>query len=73
MATYEYVCSGCGPYDVALPMGGATPYRDCPECGGPARRIFSAPSLSRVGRALAEALDREERSRDAPEVVRDVH
>ncbi|GII57686.1 hypothetical protein Pth03_60750 [Planotetraspora thailandica] len=70
MATYEFQCSACGPFDVVLPMGTASPYRDCPQCGKPGRRVFTPPHLARLSPALAGAFAREERSRHEPEVVR---
>lgn len=69
MATYEYVCPECGYFDVHLPMGTAPPARSCSTCGCDARRVFSSPNFSWVPPALSTALDREEQSRDAPEVV----
>jgi putative FmdB family regulatory protein len=69
MATYEYLCPHCGLFDVHLPMGTAPPSRGCSRCERGARRVFSPPSFSRVHPALSTALDREERSRDEPEVV----
>ncbi|WP_455432870.1 FmdB family zinc ribbon protein [Streptosporangium soli] len=69
MATYEYCCSECGPYEVRLPMGTASVSGVCAKCGHPARRVFSAPHLSRVPSALAVALAGEERSQDEPVVV----
>jgi putative FmdB family regulatory protein len=69
MAIYEYLCPGCGRCDVNLPMGTAPVFRDCPGCGRPARRVYSAPNLRRVDPGLAGALAREEQSREAPAVV----
>ncbi|WP_067134276.1 FmdB family zinc ribbon protein [Microtetraspora malaysiensis] len=70
MAIYEYLCPECGPFDVSLPMGTAPQARNCATCGGKARRRYSGPNLSRVHPALAAGLAVEERSREAPEVVR---
>ena len=72
MATYEYLCPMCGPFDVHLPMGTAPPSRGCSKCERGARRVFSPPGLSRVHPTLSAALDRDERSRDAPEIVSSV-
>ncbi|GII42448.1 FmdB family zinc ribbon protein [Planotetraspora phitsanulokensis] len=72
MATYEFVCPACGPFDVVLPMGTASSHRECPWCGEGARRVYSTPRLSRLASALAGALAQEERSRDEPEVVSNV-
>ncbi|GLX01601.1 zinc ribbon domain-containing protein [Microtetraspora sp. NBRC 16547] len=70
MAIYEYLCPDCGPFDVSLPMGTAPETGACSACEGPARRRFSGPNLRRVHPALAAGLAGEERSREAPEVVR---
>lgn len=72
MATYEYRCSDCGRFEVRLPMGTAEAVRRCPSCCSPARRLFTAPSLTTVSPALSAALTREEQSRDVPEVVTSV-
>lgn len=72
MATYEYRCLDCGRFEVHLPIGTAAAVFACPACDQPARRVFSAPYLSRVPSAVAAALTREEQSREAPEVVTSV-
>ncbi|MDP9863693.1 MULTISPECIES: FmdB family zinc ribbon protein [Streptosporangium] len=72
MATYEYLCRECGRFDVQLPIGTAPASRDCSACGRGARRVFSPPGLSRVHPALSAALDLDERSREAPEVVSNI-
>ncbi|MFG3441077.1 FmdB family zinc ribbon protein [Nonomuraea sp. NPDC047897] len=72
MATYEYHCHDCGPFEVRLPIGTAETVRDCPACLGPSRRLFTAPSLTRQSPAMSAALTREEQSREAPEVVTSV-
>ncbi|MFD8530653.1 FmdB family zinc ribbon protein [Streptosporangium canum] len=69
MATYEYLCRDCGRFDVRLPMGTAPVSHDCSTCGRGAPRVFSPPGFSRVHPALSAALDRDERSRDSPDVV----
>ncbi|WP_433249421.1 FmdB family zinc ribbon protein [Streptosporangium sp. CA-135522] len=69
MATYEYVCPDCGRFDVHLPIGTAPASRDCLTCGRDAHRAFSPPNIYRTHPALSGAFDREERSREAPEVV----
>nr|WP_285779598.1 zinc ribbon domain-containing protein [Microtetraspora sp. NBRC 13810] len=67
--TYEYRCPGCGCFEVRLPIGTAPESRDCPACRRPARRVFSAPHLARTSPGTAAAREREERSREAPDVV----
>ncbi|MER6525224.1 zinc ribbon domain-containing protein [Streptomyces sp. NPDC001508] len=69
MATYEYVCSRCGPFDVKLAIGTAPKAHGCPECAGEARRVFSSPGLSGTSHAAAALRAREEQSREAPAVV----
>ncbi len=73
MAVYEYRCARCGGFDVNLAIGTAPDRRPCPACAGPARRVYSPPMLRQVAsRSLAVALDQEDQSRDAPEVVSQV-
>jgi putative FmdB family regulatory protein len=72
MATYEYLCSECGSFDAHLAIGTAGSLCDCPECGSPARRVFSSPYLARTPRSVRTALATAEKSGDAPEVVTEV-
>ncbi|MBT2209769.1 MULTISPECIES: FmdB family zinc ribbon protein [Actinomadura] len=69
MVTYRYRCSGCGSFDLALPMGQAAPERPCAECGGAARRVFTAPALGRAGSPLSRARAAQEASAHEPRVV----
>jgi putative FmdB family regulatory protein len=65
---YGFTCGACGPFDVQRPMAAAGEPADCPGCGTPAARVFSAPaSTVRSPGAVADAVD--ERSRHAPERV----
>ncbi|MEU6606751.1 FmdB family zinc ribbon protein [Streptomyces shenzhenensis] len=69
MATYEYLCSRCGSFDVKLAIGTAPRIYGCPACARDARRVFSSPGLSRTSNAAAALRAREEQSREAPAVV----
>ncbi|MEW2395879.1 zinc ribbon domain-containing protein [Streptomyces sp. NPDC046862] len=69
MATYEYRCTGCGPFDVIRPIGRALPEEPCELCGVQARRVFSAPMLTRTSAPLARALNASEASAHEPRVV----
>ncbi len=69
MATYEYRCAGHGDFAVRYPIGEAVAVAPCPACGSDAVRVFSAPLLTRTSRPLAAAIERSERSAEAPEVV----
>lgn len=72
MATYEYLCSRCGPFDVKSAIGTAPPAHRCPVCAGTARRVYSSPGLMLISHTVTALRDREERSRDAPSVVSEV-
>jgi len=69
MALYEYLCAGCGGFDVRLDIGTAPDRYRCPRCDEFARRGFSPPMLRQVPNPLGMLVDRDEQSRDAPEVV----
>jgi hypothetical protein len=53
-------------------MGQAAEVLACPVCDDPAVRVFSAPMLSAVPKAMLAAIDRTERTREEPEVVSSV-
>ena len=69
MATYQYRCADCGPFDVIRPMGRALAEEPCASCSGPARRVFTAPLLGRTSAPLARALHAQEASAHEPRVV----
>ena len=69
MAIYQYRCDRDGIIDVRRPIETAPPRIACPSCAGEAVRVFSAPMLSLASRPLVTAIDRAERSREAPDVV----
>jgi putative FmdB family regulatory protein len=72
MATYQYRCPGCGPFDVTRPMGRALPEEQCPTCDLHGRRVFTAPMLPRTSTPLARALQSQEASAHEPRVVSEV-
>jgi putative FmdB family regulatory protein len=69
---YDYGCSGCGPFRVFRPMGGARPEEPCPSCDGAARRVLTAPALGGLRPALHRALDVQAASAHEPAVVSDL-
>lgn len=69
MALYEYRCARDGAFELALPIGTAPAAAACPACAGEAARVFSNPMVRRQPRALVAALDHEEKTRHAPDVV----
>ncbi|WP_432143777.1 FmdB family zinc ribbon protein [Streptomyces sp. bgisy084] len=72
MATYEYLCNRCGPFDVKLTIGTAPTTHDCPVCAAAARRVYSSPGLARTSPAVAALHRQEEQAREAPAVVSEV-
>lgn len=70
--TYQYRCAECGSFDLVRPMGEAGPEARCTGCGGPARRVFTAPSLTRPGDPRRRALAASEASSYEPQVVNQV-
>ncbi|MEU7381178.1 MULTISPECIES: FmdB family zinc ribbon protein [unclassified Streptomyces] len=73
MATYEYLCDHCGPFDVKLTIGTAPRTHGCPSCTNAARRLYSAPGLKTTSTNASAALrEREEQAREAPAVVSEV-
>jgi putative FmdB family regulatory protein len=69
VAFYEFRCGQHGAFDVTAPLGAAPATVACPECGGAASRVYSAPMLTSVPKALAAALDHSEKTRHEPDVV----
>lgn len=69
MALYEYRCARDGAFEVTLPIGTAPTSVACPSCADDAARVYTNPMVRSQPRALAAALDREEKSRYVPEVV----
>lgn len=70
MAIYEYQCDQDGLFDKTMPLGTAPGSVPCTTCGGPARRVFSAPLFRSASRsAWTTAMDHANKSRYEPEVV----
>jgi putative FmdB family regulatory protein len=70
MARYDYLCRRCGRVELTLPMGAAAEEEGCPDCGGPARRVYTAPALGSGRSPLARAREAAARSAHEPAVVR---
>lgn len=69
MALYEFACPGCAPVEAFFPMGAAPDCVECPECGGRAERIISAPRLSIAGTSAFKLIDAAKQSACEPKVV----
>jgi putative FmdB family regulatory protein len=67
MPLYEYACPQCGPFTELLTLRAYTPTHACPECGGHAPRVISAPHLATLPRATRVALERNERAAHEPQ------
>jgi putative FmdB family regulatory protein len=68
--TYEYRCEPDGVFEVTGPLGTQPESMTCPQCGGEAARVFSAPMLASFAPpALKTAIEHAEQSRDQPEIV----
>ena len=70
MPLYEYQCETCGPFRDWQPMSRSEESGACRSCGGPARRLVSAPFLPCVSRNVRVAHERNERSAEEPRVMR---
>lgn len=49
MPIYEYQCQQCGARTETLQRLGAPPLTECTECGGPLRKLISAPAFQFKG------------------------
>lgn len=49
MPIYEYECLQCGKRTELLQRMDDAPLATCPECGGPVRKLFSAPAVQFKG------------------------
>jgi putative FmdB family regulatory protein len=69
MPSYEFRCSGCGPFELFRSMDEAAAPAFCPECGSEARRVYSPPGLALLSSPIRRALEVEEKSAHEPDVV----
>lgn len=72
MAIYEYRCARHGVIELIRPIGTAPESVACTSCDAEARRVFSPPMLRRADREVVAAMDRAEKTRDEPEVVKSI-
>lgn len=70
MPLYDYVCDACGAFRDWRPMARSDEAVDCPSCGKASPRSVSMPFLPCVSRNTRIAHERNERSADAPAVMR---
>lgn len=69
MPVYEFRCDQSHVHELALPMTSSQRTAQCPQCGGSARRLISAPGLSRLNSARGRLIESTEASASAPSVV----
>lgn len=68
MINHKYRCSDHGSFLVRGPQGNAPDTVDCATCGEAAPREYPI-MVQRISRDRIAAIDRAEKSREAPEVV----
>ena len=49
MPKYEYSCKSCGEHLEVVQKFTDAPLTECPVCGGPLRKVFSAPAITFKG------------------------
>jgi putative FmdB family regulatory protein len=69
MPIYAFSCAECGGFELTRASADAAAPGVCPSCGREGRRVFTPPGLARLAKPLRSALELEEKSAHAPEVV----
>ena len=69
MPTYLFRCADGCQFDAVHPMSAVPAQLPCPDCGGTARRIPTAPHLARTSSSAFQLMDRTARSAHEPDVV----
>jgi putative FmdB family regulatory protein len=70
MPIYEYECLEHGVFEEQRKVAESGASGACPRCRQASPRIVSAPSLGRLERSQVRAIERNEKSRHEPRVVR---
>jgi putative FmdB family regulatory protein len=69
VAIYVFICEDCGPFELLRPMAESAAPARCPSCGTTARRVFTPPGLALLAAPMRRALNEEDKSAHAPDVV----
>jgi putative FmdB family regulatory protein len=69
MPIYAFACGTCGGFELHRRVAEVGAPAECPGCGLHARRVFTPPGLALVAKPLRGALELEEKSAHAPDVV----
>ncbi len=64
MPKYEYACKSCGERIEVVQSFADEPLTECTACGGPLRKVFSAPSIAFKGSGFYRT-DNRKRRQDA--------
>jgi putative FmdB family regulatory protein len=70
MPIYEYECLEHGVFEEQRKVAESGAAGACPHCLQASPRIVSAPSLGRLERSQVRAIERNEKSRHEPRIVR---
>ncbi len=62
MPKYEYACKSCGERLEVVQSFTDAPVAECPTCGGPLRKVFSAPAIAFKGSGFYRTDNRSGRS-----------
>jgi putative FmdB family regulatory protein len=62
MPKYEYACRSCGEHLEVVQTFADEPLTECPSCGGPLRKVFSAPSIAFKGSGFYRTDNRKRRT-----------
>jgi putative FmdB family regulatory protein len=61
MPKYEYACKSCGERLEVVQSFADAPLTECPACGGPLRKVFSAPGIAFKGSGFYRTDNRKRR------------
>jgi putative FmdB family regulatory protein len=73
MPVYEYECADHGVFEAMNPMARSAEPSPCPSCEVLSLRVLSTPRLAGMARSTMLAMDRNERSRHEPRLVKREH
>lgn len=66
MPKYEYACKSCGERLEVVQKFTDDPLTECPACGGPLRKVFSAPAITFKGSGFYKTDNRTGRPKSEP-------
>ena len=66
MPKYEYACKSCGEHLEVVQSFTDAPLTECPACGGPLRKVFSAPAITFKGSGFYRTDNRKRRAGSEP-------